>query len=78
LAWLEARKLEAYVANGANVSRDVTLRASLVHAGASVVGRGALERCIVFPGARAVAPLADAIVLSSGAVVPVGDRPTVA
>lgn len=78
LAWLEARSLEAFVANGADVSGNVTLRASLVHGGASVTGHGTLDRCVVLPGARAVAPLADAIVLASGAVVPVGDGPTVA
>jgi NDP-sugar pyrophosphorylase family protein len=61
--WLEQRQLASYTAPGARVARGVSLERSLVHEGASVEGSGALERCIVFTGARATAPLADAIVL---------------
>jgi mannose-1-phosphate guanylyltransferase len=70
LAWLVARGLEAFVADGAEVSAAATLRQSLVGAGARVLGQGLLERCVVCPGATAIAPLCDAIVAPSGRVIP--------
>jgi mannose-1-phosphate guanylyltransferase len=61
----------SWVAPTASVSGDVVLAASVVGAGASVSGTGAFDRCVVWPGAHAVAPLADAIVTTSGRVVAV-------
>lgn len=69
LAWLAARELESFSAPGAEVASGVTLRQSVVGAGARVLGRGLLERCVICPGATATAPLRDAIVAPSGRVV---------
>lgn len=64
LAWLAARGLTSWVAPGARVAATVVLDRSLVGEGAVVEGEGSLTRCIVWPGARAVAPMQDAIVTS--------------
>jgi mannose-1-phosphate guanylyltransferase len=69
-AWLAERELGAFVGEGAQVSRAVQLRQSVVGAGARVSGDGALELCVVCPGASAVAPLRNAIVSPSGRVIP--------
>jgi mannose-1-phosphate guanylyltransferase len=69
-AWLAVRGLGAFVGEGAEVSRTVELRQSVVGAGARVSGDGVLERCVVCPGASALAPLRDAIVAPSGRVIP--------
>jgi mannose-1-phosphate guanylyltransferase len=71
LAWLSARGLDSFVVPGAEVAAEVELRSSVIGAGARVRGQGLLERCVVCPGAVAVAPLSDAIVAPSGRVVPV-------
>jgi mannose-1-phosphate guanylyltransferase len=60
--WLERRGQSSYVAPDAHVAEGVELSRSLVGAGAAVLGPGTLERCVVFPGARATAPLTGAIV----------------
>ena len=62
LAWLAARGLASWVAPDARVASSVSLDRSLVGAGAVVEGEGSLARCIVWPGARAVAPMHDRIV----------------
>jgi mannose-1-phosphate guanylyltransferase len=61
-AWLSARGLRAWVAPSATLAPGVDVAGSLVGEGARVEGHGELARCIVWPGARAVAPLADAVV----------------
>jgi mannose-1-phosphate guanylyltransferase len=71
LAWLGARGLNSFRASDSEVSPGVELRQALVGSGARVEGRGLLERCVVCPGARAVAPLRDAIVAPSGRVISV-------
>jgi mannose-1-phosphate guanylyltransferase len=58
LAWLGDR--EAY--SEGTVAPGVQLERSIVGRGAIVDGAGKLERVIVWPGARATAPLADAVV----------------
>jgi mannose-1-phosphate guanylyltransferase len=68
-AWLAARGLTAFVADGAEVSGSVELRQSVVGTGARVTGQGVLQRCLVCPGANAIAPLSDAIVAPSGRVI---------
>lgn len=68
LAWLASRGDDAWVARGAKVAPSVELHASVVGEGAIVEGDGALERCVVWPGARARAPLADAVVAPQGRV----------
>jgi mannose-1-phosphate guanylyltransferase len=62
LAWLDARRLESWVGEDAQVARSITIDRALVGAAASVVGNGSLTRCVVWPGSVATAPLADAIV----------------
>jgi mannose-1-phosphate guanylyltransferase len=69
LAWLAARGLDSFVGPGAEVLPGVTLSQSVVSTGARVIGQGGLERCVICPGATAVAPLSDAIVAPSGNVM---------
>jgi mannose-1-phosphate guanylyltransferase len=59
----------SWVAPTARVAPGARVVASIVGAGASITGDGALERCVVWPGAHAVAPLADAVVTRAGRVV---------
>jgi mannose-1-phosphate guanylyltransferase len=69
LAWLVREGVPSWVGPGATVVEGITLDRSVIGIGAEVTGSGALERCVVWPGARVEAPLADAVVLP-GAVVP--------
>lgn len=69
LAWLRARGLDGFVAESAELAPSVRLEESVVSADARVLGQGALTRCVVCPGATAVAPLSDAIVAPSGRVI---------
>jgi mannose-1-phosphate guanylyltransferase len=69
LDWLAARGLGSYRGPGAELAAGVELSQVVVGAGARVEGRGVLERCVVCPGATAVAPLCDAIVAPSGRVM---------
>jgi mannose-1-phosphate guanylyltransferase len=64
LAWLDERRLASWTAPGATVAPSVVLDRSLVGEGAVVTGQGTLSRCIVWPGAHAVAPMSDRIVTS--------------
>ncbi len=75
LAWLRARRLERWTGPGARVDPGVVLREAVVGEGASVSGAGSLERCVVWPGAEATGPLADAIV-APGLVVTCGRTAT--
>jgi mannose-1-phosphate guanylyltransferase len=59
----------AWTGAGVEVDPAVELASSLVGAGARVSGLGRLERCVVWPGAHARAPLADAVVTTRGQVV---------
>jgi len=63
LAWL-ARHAPGghWVGAGADVSSSVSIQHAIVGAGAFVRGHGVIERCVVWPGATAIAPLRDAIV----------------
>lgn len=62
LGWLEQRGLVAWRHPSADVEAGVSLDAAIVGEGAVVEGHGALERVVVWPGARAMAPLSDAVV----------------
>jgi len=66
LAWLAARRLDSFIGPGAEIAQGVELRQALIGAGARVLGQGLVERCVVCPGASAVAPLSDVIVAPSG------------
>lgn len=71
--WLETHANApgaSFVAASARVTPGVALEATIVNAGARVEGSGALTRCIVWPNARAVAPLADAIVTPQRVFIP--------
>lgn len=64
VAWLRERGIDRWVGPGASVDPGVVLEASVVGAGAVVTGSGFVVRSVVWPGARAVAPLADAVITS--------------
>ena len=66
LEWLAATGARSFVGEGARVEGAVRLDASIVGAGATVGGEGALVRCVVWPGAVATAPLEDAVVTTAG------------
>jgi mannose-1-phosphate guanylyltransferase len=68
--WLDERSTGAWQAETARVASTVRLERSLIGAGAEVTGAGELREVIVWPGARVKAPLARAVVLGSGRVVP--------
>lgn len=62
LEWLAAHDLDAYVGSDVVIDPHVTIDHSVIGEGARVEGEGVLARCVVWPGAIAVAPLADAVV----------------
>jgi mannose-1-phosphate guanylyltransferase len=62
LAWLSDRGLTSWAAPSARVAPTVVLDRTLVGEGAVVEGEGTVSRCIVWPGAHAVAPMQDRIV----------------
>jgi len=62
LDWLDTRRLAHWAGDGATIVPDVSLDRSIVGRGAVAEGRGALVRCVVWPGARASAPLRAAVV----------------
>lgn len=74
LSWLERTRgdgLASWAAANAQIASGVELEQSVVGPGALIEGKGTLRRTVVWPGARARAPLAASIVTSSGRVVPV-------
>lgn len=62
LAWLAERGLTSWVGPDANVAPGVALEGAVIGAGASVEGRGVVARSVVWPGARATAPLDGQVV----------------
>jgi len=66
LSWLRAAKLGSYVAPGASVAAEIELREAVLGAGASISGQGLVRRVVLWPGARAQAPLESAIVTTAG------------
>jgi mannose-1-phosphate guanylyltransferase len=64
LAWLAAGGFTRWIGPGARVADGVVLDRTVVGEGASVVGQGALRRCVVWPGANAAAPLEDQVITS--------------
>lgn len=67
--WLGASGATSHVARDATIASTVVVLDSVVGRGARVVGSGELARCVVWPGAVARAPLADAVVTTDGRVV---------
>ncbi len=74
VAWLRDRGAQAFVGLGASVGQSVELEGSVVGAGAEVVGVGKVEQSVIWPGARAVAPLNRAVVTRRGLVQEAGAR----
>jgi mannose-1-phosphate guanylyltransferase len=62
LAWLEGRGLANWAGDGARIAAGVSLDQTILGEGALAEGAGPLARCVVWPGARATAPLANAVV----------------
>lgn len=67
-AWLAARGASSWAHPSARVSADTRLEGSVIGANAGVRGDGELLRCVVWPGADALAPERDAVVTSEGVV----------
>jgi mannose-1-phosphate guanylyltransferase len=67
-SWLVARGKSSWIAGGAHVSSSVRMGGAIVGAGATVVGSGPFERCVVWPGARGVAPAQDTVFAGHGGV----------
>jgi mannose-1-phosphate guanylyltransferase len=70
LDWLASHGKIHQVGEGAEIGPDVELESALIGRGARVYGRGRLRRVIVLEGASCAAPLEDAIVAPSGAILP--------
>jgi mannose-1-phosphate guanylyltransferase len=68
LAWLASRGVDRWVGEGARVDEGVALGRVVVGAGAVVEGSGAVDRCVVWPGSLARAPLASAVVAGESVV----------
>jgi mannose-1-phosphate guanylyltransferase len=68
-AWLAERAASSYVAADAQVAPRIELVGSVIGAGAMVGGTGRIEGVVVWPGARASAPLSDAVVTAAGSIV---------
>ncbi|HTV17957.1 MAG TPA: NDP-sugar synthase, partial [Polyangiaceae bacterium] len=64
----------SFVAPTASVARAVRVESSVVGDGSQVVGSGALDQCVVWPGSVAVAPLSRCVVTPRG-VVAAGPAP---
>ncbi len=67
--WLQRKHVANHVAPGAVCASGIELFESVVGKGAQLAGRGAVKRTVVLPGARATAPLSDAIVVADGRVI---------
>ncbi len=68
--WLARTGRPVWRARDASVVGGVELEQCLLGAGVRVTGQGTLRRVIAWPGAPVQAPLEQAVVLSSGRVVP--------
>ena len=62
LAWLASRGIESFVGDDVVIDPRVTIDHCVIGSGARVEGEGVVARCVVWPGAKAVAPLGDAVV----------------
>jgi mannose-1-phosphate guanylyltransferase len=77
-AWLDrhlaanpqSSSASSWLAPSAAVAASVSVERCLLGAGARVVGAGPVQEVIAWPGAVVCAPLARAVVLTSGRVVP--------
>jgi mannose-1-phosphate guanylyltransferase len=67
-SYLEANVSAPMIDPSARIDRGVTIEQCVIGRDAIVSGTGALHRVVVWPGAHAVAPLADCIVTPEGVV----------
>jgi mannose-1-phosphate guanylyltransferase len=67
--WLAREEKRDHVGEGAMIAEGVTIEDSVIGAGAQVSGRGVVRGAVIWPGARAEAPLEDVVVTSTGLVV---------
>jgi len=67
--WLEQTGQPFHRGEGALVDPGIDLSGSVIGAGARVTGTGAVARSVIWPMARAVAPLDHAVVTTAGGVV---------
>jgi hypothetical protein len=77
LAWLSSWQQSqtvgperSYVGDGVQVGEAVRPVGCILGARARILGEGSLERCIVWPDATVVAPICDAVVTTTGRVIP--------
>lgn len=74
--WLARRAVAgencSFVGAGAWFAPSVSLEESVLGPGGRIEGSGPIRRCVVWPGARVTAPLADAVVLTDGTIVRAG------
>lgn len=75
--WLAGTGRRFYCGEGARVAAGVELLGSVVLRGARVLGGGLLQRCVIWPGATATAPLSDTVVTSEGRSVSIATGPPV-
>lgn len=68
LGWLAARGLDHWADGGAQVAPGVRLDRSILGRGSAALGLGPISCCVVLPGARVTAPLAESVVTLNGAV----------
>lgn len=66
--WLERQGSRCWVGRGAVIAEGITLEDSVVGEGAQVSGRGVVRGAVIWPGARAVAPLEGVVVTTNGVV----------
>lgn len=70
LKWISrSAPSDSWLGAGVMLAPNVTIEGSLIGAGARIEGEGRVQRCLVFPGATAHAPLRGRIVLPSGTIV---------
>jgi mannose-1-phosphate guanylyltransferase len=67
--WLEQSGRAAYVGDGARVAPGIDVTGSVIGRGAEVSGAGPVRRSVIWPGARAEAPLDRAVVTTAGTIV---------
>jgi mannose-1-phosphate guanylyltransferase len=70
-AWLHQRSLCAWVAPQCHVAAGIQLDETILGTGTRISGSGLVRRVIAWPFSQIEAPLRDAVVMSSGRIVPI-------
>ena len=66
--WLERQSAPRWVGPGAVIAEGITIEGSVIGEGAQVSGRGLVRGAVIWPGARAAAPLEGVVVTAKGVV----------